>query len=54
VNSYIGKTYAAALDHLVERFGDREALLFEGRRYSFAEVKRQSDRAAARLAARGL
>jgi acyl-CoA synthetase (AMP-forming)/AMP-acid ligase II len=54
VNPYIGKTYAAALDHLVERFGDREALLFEGRRYSFAEVKRQSDRAAARLAALGL
>ncbi len=32
MNPYIGKTYAQALDHLVGRFGAREALLFEGKR----------------------
>ncbi len=54
MNPYIGKTYGQALDHLVERFGDREALLFEGRRYGFADVRREADRAAARLKALGL
>jgi fatty-acyl-CoA synthase len=54
MNPYSGKTYAEAIDHLVGRFGAREALLFEGKRYSFADIKRESDRAAARLKALGL
>ena len=37
MNPYSGKTYAEAIDHLVARFGAREALLFEGKRYSFAD-----------------
>jgi fatty-acyl-CoA synthase len=54
VNPYTGRTYAEAIDHLAERFGAREALLFEGKRYSFADIRRESNRAAARLKALGL
>ncbi|MGE0658657.1 MAG: AMP-binding protein [Reyranellaceae bacterium] len=54
MNPYTGKTYAQAIDYLAERYGEREALSFEGRRYSFADIRRESDRAAARLKSLGL
>ncbi len=54
MNEFQGKTYGQALSHLVERFADREALVFRGTRYSFRDVRRESDLAAARLAALGL
>ncbi len=54
MNPFVGKTYGEALDDLAARYGAREALEFEGRRYSFADIKRETDRAAARLAALGL
>lgn len=54
MNPFKGKTYDEALNYLVQRYNEREALQFEGRRYSFADIKRLSDQAAARLAALGL
>lgn len=54
VNPYSNKTYAQAIDYLADRYGEREALLFEGKRYSFADIRRESDRAAARLKSLGL
>lgn len=54
MNPFVGKTYDEALDYLAQAYGDREALLFEGRRYSFADIRRQSALAAARLAGLGL
>lgn len=54
MNPFIGKTYGEALAYLAEKYGEREALQFEERRYSFADIKYQTDRAAARLAALGL
>ncbi len=54
MSEFAGKTYGQALELLAGRYGEKEALLFEGKRYSFADVKRQSDRAAARLASLGL
>ena len=54
MNDFTGKTYGQALELLAERYGAAEALLFEGRRYSFADVKREADKAAARLASLGL
>jgi fatty-acyl-CoA synthase len=54
MNPFVDKTYGEALAYLAENYGEREALRFEGRRYSFADIKRQTDQAAARLAALGL
>jgi acyl-CoA synthetase (AMP-forming)/AMP-acid ligase II len=54
VNPFQTSTYADAINFLAEQYGDREALLFAGRRYSFADIKRESDRAAARWASLGL
>ena len=51
MNPFLRSTYADAIAHLAERYGEREALLFAGRHYSFADIKRESDQAAARLAA---
>lgn len=53
-NPFVGLTYQQAIDSLVDRYGEKEALLFEGRRYSFADIRRESDKAAARLMALGL
>jgi acyl-CoA synthetase (AMP-forming)/AMP-acid ligase II len=54
MNPFAGKTYGEAIGYLAETFGNREALQFEGRSYSFADIKQQADQAAARLAALGL
>lgn len=54
MNPFSKSTYAEAIARLAARHGDREALVFGGRRYSFADVKRESDRAAAQLASLGL
>lgn len=54
MNPFETATFADAIAQLGERYGDREALVFAGRRYSFADVRRESDRAAARFASLGL
>lgn len=43
-------TYADALAYMVEEFADNEALVFNGRRWTFRDVKRVVDRASGRLA----
>ena len=47
-------TLGALIDQAAERFGTREALYFEGKRWSFAEVKAGADRAAKGLIALGV
>jgi fatty-acyl-CoA synthase len=54
MNEFAGKTYGAALAHLAQRHGDRTALVFQGRTWSFAEVKAEVDRCAARLGTLGV
>ncbi len=53
-NPYRGLTYAQALDRLAAQWGEREALVFGGRRWTFREVRAEIDRASARLATLGL
>lgn len=54
MNIFTGKTYAQSLSHLAERFAHRDALVFRGRRWSFEAVRREVDKASARLATLGL
>lgn len=54
MNEFKDKTYGQALALLAERFAGREALIFRGARFSFRDVRRRADLAAARLAALGL
>ncbi len=54
MNPYLDKTYAQSLAHLADRFGPRDALVFRGRRWTFADVRREVDRASARLLTLGL
>lgn len=54
MNPYKGMSYGSALDRVVRCFGPREALVFEERRFSFADVRAEIDRASARLGQLGL
>jgi fatty-acyl-CoA synthase len=54
MNPFVDKTYGEVIGFLAENYGEREALQFEGQRFSFEDIKQQTDRAAARLAALGL
>ena len=36
-------TFGQLVDRAAERWGEREALCFEGRRWSFAEIPREID-----------
>jgi acyl-CoA synthetase (AMP-forming)/AMP-acid ligase II len=54
MNPFKGKTYGQALALLAHECGTREALSFQGRRWNFAQVKQEVDRASARLASLGL
>ncbi|MCW5750402.1 MAG: AMP-binding protein [Alphaproteobacteria bacterium] len=53
-NPYVGLTYAQALDRLVAKWGEREALRFGERQWTFREARREIDRVSARLHALGL
>ncbi|MGE0151587.1 MAG: AMP-binding protein [Reyranellaceae bacterium] len=53
-NPYLGLTYGRAMAHLAATYGERMALVFNDRRYSFADAKAEIDAAARRLAALGL
>lgn len=50
MNPFIEKTHHQALTYLATTFGDRNALVFRGKRYSFSEVQQLVDRASAQLA----
>ena len=54
MNPFARKTYGESLAHIADRHGTREALVFEGRRWSFRGVKDEVDRASGRLWALGL
>jgi fatty-acyl-CoA synthase len=54
MNPYTDKTYGESLALIADRFGPREALVFEGRHWTFRDVKAEIDRASARLATLGL
>lgn len=49
VNPFEGKTYGEAIALLAERYGDRRALVFRDRRYSFRDVKAEVDKASRQL-----
>lgn len=53
-NSFVEATYASALQQLAERFAAREALVFRGARYTFADVLERVDEASSRCLALGL
>jgi acyl-CoA synthetase (AMP-forming)/AMP-acid ligase II len=53
-NPFFGLTYARSIAEIVRRYGDREALVFRGRRYTFRDLQRQADSMSARFAALGL
>ena len=50
MNPFIDKTHHQALTYLATQFGDRNALVFREKRYSFSEVQQHVDRASAQLA----
>lgn len=54
MNPFLDNTYAQSLALLAERFGQRDALVFRGRRWSFAAARREIDKASARLLTLGL
>lgn len=54
MNEFVNKTYGEAIALVAERFADCEALVFQGRRYTFGQVKGEIDNASARLAELGL
>ncbi len=47
-------TFGQLLDSAAARWGAREALCFEGRRWSFAQLRQDTDRAARALIAAGV
>jgi fatty-acyl-CoA synthase len=49
-----GLTFGRLVDHAAERWGDREALCFEGRRWTFAQLRDETDRVARGLIAAGI
>lgn len=54
MNDFTGKTHGEALDLVAERFAEREALVFQGRRWTYAQVRAEVEAAASRLATLGL
>ncbi len=54
MNPFVDLTYGQSIALLAERHGDRNALTFRDRRWTFRDVKAEVDRAAARLASLGL
>lgn len=53
-NPFIDKTYAENIRYISDLYGDKVALTFDGRDYTFNDIRRQSDIASARLAALGV
>lgn len=53
-NPFVGMTTGQALDKLAEQHGDRLALSFHGRDWSFAQMRQEIDRAARRLYSIGI
>ncbi|HZO29035.1 MAG TPA: AMP-binding protein [Chloroflexota bacterium] len=47
-------TFGQLVDRAAERWGDREALCFEGRRWTFAQLRDETDRVARGLIAAGI
>ncbi len=54
LNPFADKSYGECVALLVEMYGDRRALVFRGRRYTFRDVKVRVDEASRRLATLGL
>ena len=51
---YAKRRFGDLMDEAAARFGDREGLVFENRRYSFEEIASEIDRAAKALMAQGV
>lgn len=50
-NPFRGLTYAQSIAYIADTFGEKTALTFQGRSYTFRDIKREADLASARLAA---
>ena len=53
-NPFRGLTYAQSIRYIVDAYGDKKALTFQGRSYTFRDLKREADLASARIAALGV
>lgn len=53
-NPFVGATYGSALQDICSRYAENLALVFRDQRWSFADVKKEIDAAAARLWTLGL
>lgn len=54
MNAFAQKTYAQAIEQLADTWGDREALIYGDVRYSFSDIKAETDRASRKLISLGL
>ncbi|MCP5370615.1 MAG: acyl--CoA ligase [Hyphomicrobiales bacterium] len=54
MNPFLNKTYTQCIAHIADTYGDKVALTHDGRDFTFADIRREADRASARLAALGV
>jgi len=54
MNMFHGKTYAESIALIADTWGDREALVYGGRRYTFRQIKEEIDKASRKFLAIGL
>lgn len=54
MNPFVGLTYGQSIARLGELYGERNALTFHQRKWTFRDIKGEVDRAAARLASLGV
>jgi len=54
MNPFRNLTYAESIEYIASKYADREAVVFRNERYTYADLKKYSDRASARLAFLGL
>ena len=54
MNAFTNKTYAESIQLLVENYGERTALIFSDRKYTFRQIKNEIDHASHKLRSLGL
>ncbi len=54
INPFLGLTYAESIRYIADTYGDKTALRFQDRSFSFHDLKREADLASARIAALGV
>lgn len=54
MNPFRDMTYSQSIAYIADKFRNREAVVFRGQRFSYADIKREIDSASARYASLGL